>query len=135
MQFDVARFGRVPVAGLANAEEAPGQVGVVVQEVEGDRGADVVEERCAVEADIGKDLPPGLRTNRSADRAAAATMVPLAKRRSCCRLSRGRRSPTGTDLWTVFAERFVVPFKDRGSLDELVACQRIGSGARSTAAR
>ena len=57
VQFDVARFARVPVAGPARAEESPGQVGVVVQEVEGDRGADVVEERCAVEADIGEYLP------------------------------------------------------------------------------
>ena len=57
VQFDVARFGRVPVAGPARAKESSGQVGVVVQEVEGDRGADVVEERCAVEADIGEYLP------------------------------------------------------------------------------
>ena len=57
VQFDFARFGRVPVAGPAHAEESPGQVGIVVQEVEGDRGADVVEERSAIEADIGKDLP------------------------------------------------------------------------------
>ena len=57
VQFDVPRFACVPVAGPARAEESPGQVGVVVQEVEGDRGADVVEERCAVEADIGEYLP------------------------------------------------------------------------------
>ena len=57
VQFDFARFGRVPVAGPARAEELPGQVGVVVQEVEGDRGADVVEERCAVEGDSGEYLP------------------------------------------------------------------------------
>ena len=35
----------------------------------------------------------------------------MAERAPRCRLSRGRRSPTGTDLWTVFAERFVMPFK------------------------
>ena len=57
VQFDFGRFGRVPVAGPARAEESPGQVGVVVQEVEGDRGADVVEERCTVEADSGEYLP------------------------------------------------------------------------------
>ena len=113
VQFDVARFARVPVAGPARAEESPGQVGIVVQEVEGDRGADVVEERCAIEADIGKDLPAdagpvrraGAEDKQERGEPAATPMDPKAKARSRCRLSRSRRSPTGTDLWTAFAER------------------------------
>ena len=57
VQFDVPCFGHVPETGPARAEKPARQVGIVVQKVEGDCVADVVAERCAVEADIGEYLP------------------------------------------------------------------------------
>ena len=52
VQFDLPRFGHVPEAAPADAEEAPRQFGIVGQEVEIDAAADVVDERSAGEADV-----------------------------------------------------------------------------------
>ena len=71
VQFDFARFGHVPETAPARAEEPARQAGVDVQKVEVDYIADVVAERCTVEADIGKDLPPDacpVRRTRAEDK-------------------------------------------------------------------
>ena len=52
VQFDLTRFGEVPEAPPAHAEEAPRQVRVGGEEVEIDAGTDVVDERRAREADV-----------------------------------------------------------------------------------
>lgn len=58
VEIELTGLREVPVAGPARAEETPREQGIVIQEVEGDVGSDVAENRGATEAHIRKDLSP-----------------------------------------------------------------------------
>ena len=64
VQCYFARFGDVPEAAPAHAKEPARQVGIVIQEVEVDCGAGIVEERRTAEANVGKYLPAYARPIR-----------------------------------------------------------------------
>ena len=87
VQFDFPCFGHVPETGPARAEEPARQLRIVVQKVEVDGVADVVAERCAVQADIGKDLPADARPVR---RAGAEEEQQEGQPRGCAKASPGQ---------------------------------------------